>query len=127
MTTIAVIDDDAMLIDLTAELLRERDWSMVSSRDSRTACDLLRQAKPDAILLDVHLGGSDGGWALLEGLKAEPGTRTIPVIVWSGDSRILENKRAWLQDHHIRTLPKPFEIDDLYSSLDGALSNSAVG
>src|SRR5947209_17572887 len=108
MTTIAVIDDDAMLIDLAGELLGERDWNMVSSCDPRTAGEFLSGAKPDAILLDVHLGGSDGGWTILEKLKAEPGTSTIPIVVWSGDSRILENKRAWFEDHHIRVLAKPF-------------------
>jgi two-component system cell cycle response regulator len=126
MTTIAVIDDDAMLIDLTGELLRERGWSMVSSRDANTAGHFLRQARPDAILLDVHLGGSHRGWDILERVKSEPGICTIPVIVWSGDLRMLETKREWLQHHHIPVLPKPFEIDDLYRSLDKALGISVA-
>lgn len=126
MTTVAVIDDDAMLIDLAQELLGERDWTVVSSRDPRTAGDFLRQARPDAILLDVHLRGSEGGWAILEDLEAEPTTRTIPIVVWSGDVRILENKRTWLEDRHIQVLAKPFEIDDLYRCLDCALGISAA-
>lgn len=86
----------------------------------------MRQARPDAILLDVHLGGRDGGWAILEDLKAEPVTCTIPIVVWSGDVRILENKRTWLEDHRIQVLAKPFEIDDLYRCLDCALGIAAA-
>jgi CheY-like chemotaxis protein len=114
-----------MLIDLIGELLQERDWKLVSLRDARTASEFLRQTRPDVILLDVHLGGSAGGWEILDQLKASPDTHAIPVVVWSGDSRVLESKRAWLRDQDISVLPKPFEIDDLYRSLDTALGISA--
>jgi CheY-like chemotaxis protein len=121
MITIAVIDDDQTLLDLMAEILGERNWKMLALRDSSTAKESLRQARPDAILLDVHFGGGQSGWDVLRELKAEPEIRAIPVIIWSGDVRLLEDKREWLQDQCIPILPKPFDIDDLYECLDKAL------
>lgn len=121
VTTIAVVDDDQTLLELVAELFRERNWIMVAVRDSSTAVESIREARPDAVLLDVRLGGERSGWDILEHLTDEPETDSIPVIIWSGDSRALEEKRSWLHDQHIPALSKPFEIDDLYEYLDAAL------
>jgi DNA-binding response OmpR family regulator len=55
MTTICVVDDDQTLLDLVAELLRERNWTMLALRDGRGAGEIVRTAAPDAILLDIRL------------------------------------------------------------------------
>ena len=50
-------------------------------------------------------------------------TCSMPLIVWSGDRRSIEAKQTWLEEHGIRTLPKPFEIEDLYGLLDSRLTH----
>jgi CheY-like chemotaxis protein len=126
MITIAVIDDDQPLLELMAEVLDERHWTILAVRDVATAVDVLKRARPDAVLLDVRLSGRQRGWEVLEQLQAEPDTRTIPVVVWSGDVPRLGEKRAWLADHHIPVLSKPFDPDEMYACLDQALHEHQV-
>jgi CheY-like chemotaxis protein len=121
MITIAVIDDDQPLLELMAEVLNERHWTMLPVQDCDAAVEALKRAQPDAILLDVRLRGRPRGWDVLEQLQAEPDTRAIPVVVWSGDASRLDEKRAWLEDHHMPVLSKPFDLDEVYACLDQAL------
>jgi CheY-like chemotaxis protein len=103
------------------EIFAERHWTMLAVEDAATAVAALKHARPDAALLDVRPSGKRSGWDVLEQLQAEPDTRTIPVVIWSGDGHCLDEKRAWLADHRIRLLPKPFDLDELYACLDQAL------
>jgi CheY-like chemotaxis protein len=121
MTTICVVDDDQTLLDLVAELLRERNWTMLALRDGRGAGEIVRTAAPDAILLDIRLDSDTSGWDVLDDLLAEPTTRSIPVIIWSADAKTLSERRVWLHEAGVRVLAKPFEIDDLFRLLDEVL------
>lgn len=126
MITIAVIDDDQPLLDLMAEVLDERHWAILAVQDAATAVAALRHARPDAVLLDIRLRGTQRGWDVLEQLRAEPDTRMIPVVIWSGDVHFLGEKQTWLADHHIPVLSKPFDLDELYACLDQALVEHQV-
>jgi CheY-like chemotaxis protein len=122
MITVAVIDDDPTLLDLMGELLQERDWSMLPLPDGHTASESVRQALPDVVLLDVRLHGDRTGWDILDELRAGAETGTIPIIIWSGDARLVEEKREWLREQSVLVLAKPFDLDNLYECLDQALN-----
>src|SRR5450759_1356740 len=94
MTTICVVDDAQTMLDLVAELLRERNWTMLALRDGRGAGEIVRTAAPDAILLDIRLDSDTSGWDVLDDLLAEPTTRSIPVIIWSADAKTLSERRS---------------------------------
>jgi DNA-binding response OmpR family regulator len=64
----------------------------------------------------------DSGWLLLDLLRSDARTRTIPVLVCSAACDDLRSREAWLSDRHIDALHKPFDIDDLYASVRRALS-----
>lgn len=125
MTSVAIIEDDPALLDLVRELLKERSWGTLMVQDRYTAVETIRREVPDAVLLDIHLGGAQNGWHMLDALRADPVTRTIPIIVWSGDARGLQEKEQWLREHRIGVLSKPFDIDDLYRCLDQELESQS--
>jgi CheY-like chemotaxis protein len=126
MITIAVIDDDQPLLELMAEVLDERHWTMLAVQDAASAVEALRHARPDAVLLDVRFHGRQRGWDVLEQLQAESDTRMIPVVVWSGDVHRRDERWAWLADHRIPVLSKPFDLDEMYACLDQALDEHQV-
>jgi CheY-like chemotaxis protein len=117
---VVVVDDDVVLLDLMGEVLREAGWTGIAVGDASTAVTIVRNERPDAIILDVRIRESQSGWDILRDLKENPLTRATPVIVWSGDARLFEDKGDWLEQHGIRTLSKPFEIDHLYRLLGEA-------
>jgi DNA-binding response OmpR family regulator len=63
----------------------------------------------------------EAGWSILELLKLDPATNSIPVIVCSAAIDDLRSREPWLAHHGIVTLPKPFDIDDLYKRVEAAL------
>lgn len=121
VTTIAVVDDDQTLLTLMAELLRERNWTMLGVRGVHSVCDAVRDVAPDAILLDIRLDSGKSGWDVLDELRADPETRSIPVVIWSADASLLNERQEQLQGAGVRVLAKPFEIDDLFRLLDEVL------
>jgi PAS domain S-box-containing protein len=60
--------------------------------DAGTGIELAREHRPDLILLDLHLGNSDGAQVLRQ-LKEEPATMTIPVVVVTADATSGQERR----------------------------------
>lgn len=78
--TILIVDDNPENLTLLGELLRER-YRVRAANSGARALQLVAQAPvPDLILLDIMMPGMSG-YEVLEALRAEPGTRDIPVII----------------------------------------------
>jgi CheY-like chemotaxis protein len=77
---VLVVDDDDLSRYLIRQVLREFPCAILEASDSYEALHLSRQLKPDLITLDLGMPGL-GGLDILEDLKADPSTETIPVVV----------------------------------------------
>ncbi|GAB4532508.1 MAG: hypothetical protein Kow0063_13130 [Anaerolineae bacterium] len=78
---VLVIDDQADDILLIRRMLEaQHRYRVIEADGGQTGIDLVRQHKPDLIILDLMMPEIDG-FAVLEALKREPDTRSIPVIV----------------------------------------------
>jgi DNA-binding response OmpR family regulator len=124
---VAVVDDDPMLLDLMGEVLVDGGWTATTISDASSGLPAALSEKPDVIILDIRLRGAESGWRVLHDLKVHPLTRATPIIVWSGDARLLEDRRDWLEQHGIRSLRKPFAIDELFGLLDTAVDEKDRG
>jgi CheY-like chemotaxis protein len=120
---VAVVDNEEMLLALLHDLFEDRGWDILPLSDGATAFEQLKRRQPDVILLDLRLGGAVTGWHVLENLKLDPQTRTIPVVVWSGAAAYLRDKEEWLAERGSPILEKPFEIERLYEILDLAMQH----
>jgi CheY-like chemotaxis protein/DNA-binding XRE family transcriptional regulator len=120
---IVVVDDDPALLDLMGNILEERQWELLAVSDAASAFNVVRDTKPDVVLLDIRLGGGVSGWSVFGELETDPATQGIPVIIWSGDMHDLDGKRDWLKKQGISVLPKPFDINMLFACLDEALQH----
>jgi CheY-like chemotaxis protein len=121
---IAVIDNEEALLTLLDDLFEDRGWGILPLPEGPSAFEGVKSRQPNVILLDIWLGGMVTGWQLLEDLKTDPQTRTIPVGVWSGASDHLQDKKDWLAERGIPVLAKPFEIDGLYEILELAMDRT---
>jgi signal transduction histidine kinase/ActR/RegA family two-component response regulator len=79
---VVIIEDDRPSLDLITAYLSGAALRVTVAGDGQTGLDAVRRVRPAAVLLDIRLPGIDG-WAVLQALKAEPGTRDIPVIIVS--------------------------------------------
>jgi signal transduction histidine kinase/DNA-binding response OmpR family regulator len=107
---ILVADDNADMREYVTRLLRER-WEVVAVSNGRAALDAIVRDPPDLVISDVMMPELDG-FGLLAALRADPSTRTVPVILLSaraGEEATMEGLRAGADDY----LVKPFTARDL--------------
>lgn len=81
---ILLVDDEPEILRLFSRVLSasERGYHVWRANDGQRALDLLRERRPDAVLLDLMLPGLDGFQVLRE-KNADPALRGIPVIIIS--------------------------------------------
>ncbi len=77
---VLVIEDEIEPRLLYEKYLRGTPFQAVPARNLREARALLETLHPAAIILDIVLRNEEG-WELLPGLKTNPDTRDIPVLV----------------------------------------------
>ncbi len=112
-----VIEDDARIAGLVAQVLREAGHTPVLVRDVNAARAWRDGAPaPGAVLSDLMVAGSSDP-ALLSQELAEIFPR-VPVALMTGVPR---NRRATLGVAHGRILEKPFELDALVELVNDML------
>lgn len=80
--TILIVDDSPYIVDGLVALLKRKGYNPIATHGGDEALALLATTKPDLILLDIMMEPMDG-WETLDHLKASPGTREIPVLMFS--------------------------------------------
>jgi CheY-like chemotaxis protein len=81
-TTILVIDDDADARQLLGRVLGVHGYVVREAHSAEGVQAILTAAAPDLILLDVLMPQEDG-WKLLQRLKTQDETASIPVVICS--------------------------------------------
>jgi signal transduction histidine kinase/DNA-binding response OmpR family regulator len=102
---------------LYEKLLKGPRYQIRSARTVSEASTFVRRTRPDAIILDIELGGEDT-WEFLAHLKSDPTTDDIPVLVVTqfGDSRRAQGigadafaakpvERSWLLERLAALVP----------------------
>jgi|SRR5579859_2851896 len=112
---IAVIDDDAVFLDLMHDLLANGEgYEVVSSSQWFQSYEFIRMADPDLVILDLMMGREQTGWGVLQLLQSDPVTAAIPVILCSAAEPALRQKAHRLNGQAlVEAVPKPFDVDHL--------------
>lgn len=79
---ILLIEDDTFLVGMYVKKIDQEHWRSIVANDGDRGLHLAKTEKPDCILLDILLPKMDG-FLVLEELKRDPETSTIPVILLS--------------------------------------------
>lgn len=110
------VDDDEGLQIVVSTYLEGEGYSMLSASSGKSLMDVLKDNKPNIILLDLVLPDTDG-ISLLAQLRA---TQKIPVIVVSGKSDTTE-KIVCLEMGADDYMTKPFEMRELSARIKAVL------
>jgi CheY-like chemotaxis protein/signal transduction histidine kinase/HAMP domain-containing protein len=78
-----VVEDDSVFAEQLVELIRGRRLKAVVAATGSDALRIARLKRPRGIVLDVNLPDTDG-WSVMEELKRDPATRSVPVHFISG-------------------------------------------
>lgn len=85
-----LVDDDPEQLRLLVEFLRGTSYKLSLAFNGTQGYDRALAVKPDLIVLDVRMPGTDG-LALCRKLKANAATTDIPVIFLSSASDVQKN------------------------------------
>ena len=102
---LVIVDDEADIRRLLAFLLRPYD--LYEAPNGRRALELIRETRPDLVLLDVMMPEMTG-LEVLDAMHKNPQTASIPVILLSAKGQADEIERG-LRSGAARYLVKPFE------------------
>ena len=91
--TILVAEDDRFLRKAAETTLARHGYRVIAAVDGDEALALARAEAPDLILLDLVMPKRHG-FEVLRGLKADPATAAIPVIVLSNLGQDKDVQRA---------------------------------
>jgi two-component system OmpR family response regulator len=106
--TVLVIDDEADIRHITEVALTRLDGMKVLEADcAETGLTLAARYKPDLILMDFMMPGTDGVDALLA-LKRDPATAGIPVVFLTAKTGESDARRLKQMGAH-GVVTKPFD------------------
>ena len=123
-TRVLLVDDSPTIVALLRKLLRQNDYETLEAGDAETGIALARSERPDLIFLDIVLPGMNG-FAALRALRRDPLTKTIPIIMISGNVAATEQfyvQRIGADDF----MKKPFSRAELFSRIEGLLDGASV-
>lgn len=112
---ILVVEDNETNQMLTLALLQRDGYRVVIAGSTDEARQRLAAARPDLILMDVQLPGEDGLTFTRE-LKANPTTRTIPVVAMTAHAMRGDAELA-IQAGCSGYIPKPIDTRALAEQL----------
>ncbi len=123
---IMVVNDTQEILDLFRDLLEEEGYRV--SLYSFAFQDLaeVKQRKPDLVILDFIIGGEAQGWQLLQKMKMDRETMSIPIVVCTAAIALVRDLEGRLRDKKVGIILKPFDIDDLLREVSRALAEAAT-
>lgn len=77
---ILFVEDESALQRALTSILSEKGYEVLSALDGEMGLELAQKEIPDLVLLDLVLPKKDG-FEVLSGLKQDPSTKNIPVII----------------------------------------------
>jgi len=91
--TIVLVEDDEILLNLLTKKLNKAGYGLKTAQDGASGLMLIKEAKPDLVLLDMMLPKMNG-FAVLEKLNEEKILPGLPVVIISNSGQAIEIERA---------------------------------
>lgn len=116
---VLVVDDEASLRALVKANLEIDGLEVIEAVDGYEGMDMMREKKPDLVLLDIMMPGKDG-IEMLEEISADEELRDIPIVLLTakGEQEDLEKGADLGARGHIT---KPFDPEQMVRTVKAAL------
>jgi twitching motility two-component system response regulator PilH len=118
-TRFLIIDDSMTIVALLRKMLRQNNYVTLEAGDAERGLGIAFADKPDLIFLDIVLPGMNGFEALRR-LRRDPRTRSVPVIMISGNAQATEYfyaQRIGADDF----MKKPFSRAEVFARIERLL------
>jgi DNA-binding response OmpR family regulator len=118
---VLIVDDDHDTHVFVADLLEMYGYKAACIHSAAAAQDLIRREPPDFLILDLHIERPFAGWMLLQQLRTDPATASIPAVLATSDGDFVRREREAVRAHRAEVLEKPFAPDALLALVEATL------
>ncbi|NUN09571.1 MAG: response regulator [Ignavibacteriaceae bacterium] len=87
MSLIAIIDDDPDILDASSLILKTKGFEVITASNPVDGYKIVKEHKPDLIILDVIMNEPDDGFFLAQKFRREK--ITTPIIMYTSISKTL--------------------------------------
>ena len=120
MAKILLVEDNEMNRDMLSRRLVKRGYEVVVAVDGQEGVAKARAEAPALVLMDMSLPVLDG-WEATQALRADPATRSIPVIALTAHAMAGDREKA-LAAGCDDFDTKPIELERLLGKIEALLS-----
>ena len=78
-----VVDDDRDFVDVTRAILTKAGYAVERASNGEEAFKIMKQAKPDMVLLDVMMTTPLEGVSVARQMAADPVLKSVPIVMIS--------------------------------------------
>jgi len=120
-----VVEDIPNVLELLEVTLRFQGYEVISARNGQEALDSLEKQTPALIITDILMPKLDG-FALVQKLRSDPKTLTIPVIFLSATYVTPEDRTFAMSLGASRFIEKPIDTEEFLLTIAELLSQEQI-
>lgn len=111
-TTVVIVEDEKMLADMYTTKFTMEGFDAQKANDGQAGFDLVKQVKPDVVLLDIIMPKIDG-FGVLKMIKDDATLKDTPVILLTNlgqEEDIKKGKQLGAADYFVKANHTPAEV-----------------
>ena len=121
--TILYIEDNPLNMRLVRKLVKSFGYNMIEAMDGITGLNMVKNERPDLVLVDVNLPGMDG-LEIASTMKDTPELASIPTIALTANAMHGDRERC-LAAGCDAYIAKPIARQELFNTLNRFLSDDS--
>ena len=109
---VLIVDDDLTLREMYAERMKTEGYDVHVAKDGEEGISMAKEIKPDVVLLDIMMPGTNG-FGVLESLQKDPATEQIPILMLSAliqDENKEKSKAAGAVGYIVKSETTPADV-----------------
>ena len=114
---ILIVDDEEVLQDVLASLIRREGWNPLSARTGEDALQILEQEEVDLVLLDLMLPGMSGMEVMKQVHQRNPDQVVVIITAFSS----IEGAIDAMRQGAFHYIPKPFKNEEVLLTIHKGL------
>ena len=112
---VLLIEDEPNIIEAISFILSRDGWTVTTHSNGHDAVEVVNEAKPDLLILDVMLPGMSG-FEILRSLRETFGPQELPVMMLTARGQLKDREMAEKAGAS-RFMTKPFSNADMLEAV----------
>lgn len=120
---VLLIEDEPNIIEAIRFLLSRDGWNVRTHSDGTDALEVVKDAAPDLVILDMMLPGKSG-MEILREIRAEQGLEKLPVLMLTARGQLRDREMAEKAGVS-RFMTKPFSNTEVLTAVRDLVSQAS--